>query len=52
VKETVFAVLTRDTMVKIILENPSLGAKVLIKLVSMLAQRLRQTSSKLLQTMP
>ena len=48
-KKTVFGVLTRDNMVKIILENPSLGAKVLIKLVTMLAQRLRQTSAKLLQ---
>jgi CRP-like cAMP-binding protein len=51
-RETVFTVLTRDNMVKIILENPSLGAKILIKLVSMLALRLRQTSTKLLQYMP
>jgi CRP-like cAMP-binding protein len=50
-KKTVFGVLTRDNMVKIILEKPSLGAKILIKLVTMLAQRLRQTSAKLLQYM-
>ena len=51
-KETVFGVLTRDSMVKIVVEKPSLGAKILIKLVTMLAQRLRQTSAKLLQYMP
>lgn len=50
-KETVFGILTRDNMVKIIVEKPSLGAKILIKLVTMLAQRLRQTSAKLLQYM-
>ncbi len=50
-KETTFATLTRDTMVKIILEKPSLGAKILIKLVTMLSQRLRHTSATLLQYM-
>jgi CRP-like cAMP-binding protein len=48
---TVFAVLTRDAMANIILEKPSLGSKILIKLVTMLSQRLRQTSARLLQTM-
>jgi CRP/FNR family transcriptional regulator, cyclic AMP receptor protein len=48
---TVFAVLTRDAMANIILENPGLGSKILIKLVTMLSQRLRQTSARLLQTM-
>jgi CRP/FNR family transcriptional regulator, cyclic AMP receptor protein len=48
---TEFAVLTRDAMANIILEKPSLGAKILIKLVTMLSQRLRQTSARLLQTM-
>jgi CRP/FNR family transcriptional regulator, cyclic AMP receptor protein len=48
---TVFAVLTRDAMANIILEKPSLGAKILIKLVTMLSQRLRQTSARLLQSM-
>lgn len=48
---TVFAVLTRDAMANIILENPSLGTKILIELVGMLSQRLRQTSERLLQTM-
>lgn len=48
---TTFAVLSRDSMVQIILEEPSLGAKVLVKLVTLLSQRLRQTSSNLLQYM-
>jgi CRP/FNR family cyclic AMP-dependent transcriptional regulator len=48
---TTFAVLTRDSMVQIILEEPGLGAKVLVKLVTLLSQRLRQTSSNLLHYM-
>ena len=50
-KETTFGVLTRDNMAKIILDKPSLGAKILIKLVTLLSQRLRQTSAMLLQYM-
>lgn len=50
-RPTIFGVLTRDNMIKIVVEKPSLGAKILIKLVTMLAQRLRQTSAKLLQHM-
>ena len=46
---TVFAVLHRDAMAKIILDHPSLGSKILVKLVSMLSGRLRQTSARLLQ---
>ena len=48
-KETTFGVFTRANMGKIILENPALGAKILIRLVTMLSQRLRHTSSMLLQ---
>ena len=51
VEPTTFAVLSRDAMVRIILEQPSLGAKLLIKLVTLLSQRLRQTSSTLLHYM-
>ena len=51
VRRTTFGVLSRDNMVKIILERPGVGAKILIKLVTMLSQRLRQTSAKLLQYM-
>ena len=48
---TTFAVLTRDNMAKIILDHPELGSKILVKLVSMLSLRLRQTSAKLLKYM-
>lgn len=51
VQEIIFGVLTRDNMVKIILEKPSVGAKILIKLVTLLSQRLRHTSAMLLQYM-
>jgi CRP/FNR family transcriptional regulator, cyclic AMP receptor protein len=50
-KGTVFAALRRDDMAKIILDHPSLGSKILVKMVSLLSARLRQTSSKLLQYM-
>ncbi len=51
-KETAtFAVLTRDNTLKILLERPKLGAKIMIKLVTLLSQRLRQTSQKLLDYM-
>ena len=48
---TTFGVLTRDNMAKIILEQPQLGAKILVKLVTMLSARLRQTSAKLMRFM-
>lgn len=48
---TTFAVLSRDGMVQIILEEPGIGAKILIKLVTLLSARLRQTSQSLLQRM-
>ena len=51
VEPTTFAVLSREAMVRIILEEPALGAKLLIKLVTLLSQRLRQTSSTLLHYM-
>jgi len=47
----VIAVLSRDDLAQIILEQPTLGAKILMELVLMLSQRLRQTSSKLLAHM-
>ena len=49
--ESTFGVLTRDSMVKIILEKPSVGAKILIKLVTLLSQRLRHTNAMLMQYM-
>ena len=40
-------VLTREALARIILEQPVLGAKILMELVLMLSQRLRQTSQRL-----
>lgn len=48
---TTFAVMTRERMATIILDDPGLGSKILVKLVTMLSLRLRQTSAKLLQYM-
>ena len=45
------SVLSRESLARIILEQPILGAKVLMELVMMLSQRLRQTSSKLVSYM-
>jgi CRP/FNR family transcriptional regulator, cyclic AMP receptor protein len=45
------AVLTRESLARIILEQPILGAKILMELVLMLSQRLRQTSTKLVSIM-
>jgi CRP-like cAMP-binding protein len=45
---TVFAVLTRENMAKVMLEHPVIGAKVLVRLITMLSARLRQASLKLL----
>jgi len=45
------AVLTREELARIILEQPVLGAKILMELVLMLSQRLRLTSSKLIAYM-
>src|SRR5262245_34966764 len=42
------AVLNRESLARIIVEQPLLGAKVLMELVLMLSQRLRTTSQRLL----
>ena len=47
-ESTTFCVLSRDSMVRIIMEEAALGAKILIKLVTLLSERLRDTSSNLL----
>jgi hypothetical protein len=44
-------VLTRDNMAKIILDHSGLGSKILVKMVTMLSLRLRQTSARLLRVM-
>jgi CRP/FNR family transcriptional regulator, cyclic AMP receptor protein len=44
----VIAVLDRESLARIIVEQPLLGAKILMELVLMLSQRLRATSQRLL----
>lgn len=41
------AVLTRDAMMLVLADEPKLGNKILLKLVQLLSDRLRQTSAKL-----
>jgi CRP-like cAMP-binding protein len=48
VEPTLIAVLDRENLARIIVEQPLLGAKVLMELVLMLSQRLRATSERLL----
>jgi CRP-like cAMP-binding protein len=48
---TVLAVLDRENLARIIVEQPMLGAKILMELVLMLSQRLRSTSARLLHLM-
>jgi len=48
VERTLVAVLTRENLARIIVEQPLLGAKILMELVLMLSQRLRATSERLL----
>lgn len=45
---TLIAVLDRESLARIIVEQPLLGAKILMELVLMLSQRLRNTSERLL----
>ena len=45
---TLIAVLDRESLARIIVEQPLLGAKILMELVLMLSQRLRATSERLL----
>ena len=48
---TLVAVLDRESLARIIVEQPLLGAKILMELVLMLSQRLRATSQRLLGLM-
>jgi CRP-like cAMP-binding protein len=50
-EHTLIAVLDRENLARIIVEQPLLGAKLLMELVLMLSQRLRATSEKLLGLM-
>jgi CRP/FNR family transcriptional regulator, cyclic AMP receptor protein len=47
VAPALYAVLSRDTLARIINDEPRLGAKLLVELLEMLTQRLRQTSDML-----
>ena len=49
VQPTLVAVLDRESLARIIVEQPLLGAKILMELVLMLSQRLRATSSRLME---
>jgi len=51
VELTRFAVLTRLSLSEVIRDKPGLGAKILVKLVHILSQRLRNTSMKLVSVM-
>ena len=48
---TVLAVLDRENLARIIVEQPMLGAKILMELVLMLSQRLRSTGTRLLEVL-
>ncbi len=48
VEPTLIAVLDRENLARIIVEQPLLGAKILMELVLMLSQRLRTTGQRLL----
>jgi len=48
---TMVAVLNRENLARIIVEQPMLGAKILMEFVLMLSQRLRATSSRLVAAM-
>lgn len=51
VEPTLVAVLDRESLARIIVEQPLLGAKILMELVLMLSQRLRATSQRLLEAL-
>lgn len=48
IEPALFAVLDRENLARIIVEQPMLGAKILMELVLILSQRLRTTSERLL----
>jgi CRP-like cAMP-binding protein len=51
VEPALVAVLGRESLARIIIEQPLSGAKLLMELVLMLSQRLRATSDRLMQSM-
>jgi len=51
VEPALVSVLTRENLARIIVEQPMLGAKILMELVLRLSQRLRSTGGRLLQVL-
>ncbi len=51
IEEVQAGVLTRATIAHLIQENPKVGAKLLVKLTQLLAQRLRNTSNQLVRVL-
>jgi len=51
IEPVVVGVLQRESLARIIVEQPMLGAKILMELVVMLSQRLRATSDRLVKLM-
>ncbi len=51
IEPALFAVLTRENLARIIVEQPMLGAKILMELVLMMSQRLRSTGVRLLEVL-
>lgn len=50
-QDAVVAVLDRESLARIIVEQPMLGAKILMELVLMLSQRLRATGARLVEVL-
>jgi len=50
-EQVVIAVMQRESLARIIVEQPMLGAKILMELVLMLSQRLRATSARLVKAL-
>ncbi len=51
IEPALIAVLDRESLARIIVEQPMLGAKILMELVLMLSQRLRATSGRLIEVL-
>jgi CRP/FNR family cyclic AMP-dependent transcriptional regulator len=51
IEPVLVAVMHRESLARIIVEQPMLGAKILMELVLMLSQRLRATSARLVETL-
>jgi CRP/FNR family transcriptional regulator, cyclic AMP receptor protein len=48
---TIFAVLNRETLIRVVSEQPKIGVKILMELLMLLNQRLRMVSSELMKCM-